>query len=109
MLETCRVCRVTGDGNVYILAPVDSHTLANVVCTVAVHLCTWTVRVSDAVNDLQLASVVVEFCLYVCETVDTADDHGSVLAETVEDNAQRILANLVCHLSNLDGTLSGSE
>ena len=62
-----------------------------------------------AVYYLQLACVVVELCLNVCEAVDAADDLSSVLAKTVEDNAQRVLANLVCHLCNLDSALSSCE
>ena len=109
MLETCRVGRVTCDRHVNILTPVDSYTLTNVVCAVAVNLCTGTVRVSDAVNNLQLTCIVIKLSLNVCEAVDTADDLCSILAKTVEDNAQRVLTNLVGHLSNLDSTLSSSE
>ena len=41
--------------------------------------------------------------------VDTADDLGSVLTKTVQDHAEGLLANLVGHLGNLNGTLGSSE
>ena len=109
MLEAGRVGGVASDRHIDILAPVDSHTLAYVVSTVAVDLGTRTIGVSRAIHDLQLARVVVELRLHIGEAVDTADDHGSVLAQTVEDNAERILAHLVGHLGNLDGTLGSSK
>ena len=62
--------------------PHDSYTLANVVCTVAVYLCTWTVAVSDAAYFLELTGEVVELSLYICESVDTCDDLSCILAET---------------------------
>ena len=109
VLETSRVGRVTGDGNVHVLVPEDSYTLTNVVCSVAVHFCTRTVAVCFLANDLQLAGEIVELGLYIGETVDTADDHSSVFAQTVEDATKRVLTNFVRHLGNLDSAFSGSE
>ena len=109
VLEACWVSRVTSDGNVYILAPVDSYTLTYVVSTIAVNLCTWAIAIRNALYNLKLARVVVKLGLHVCETIDTADNLCSVLAKTVKDNAKRILANLIGHLGNLDSTLSSCE
>ena len=89
--------------------PHDSYTLANVVSTVAVNLSAWTVAVSDAAYFLKLASEVVELSLYICETVDTCDDLSSILTETVKDNAEMLLTNLVSLSCDLDSTLSCSE
>ncbi len=89
--------------------PEDSYTLAHIVCAVAVNLCTRTVTVSFLANDLQFAREIVELGLYIRKSVDTADDHSSVFAQTVQYAAERVLTHLVCHLSDLDSTLSGSE
>ena len=90
--------------------PEDSNTLANVVCTIAVNLQTSrVVTVRDSLNNIDLTCSIVELSLYICKTIDTADDLSCVLTKTVQDNAQWILTNLVSHLSNLDSTLSSSE
>ena len=91
VLETGGVGRVTGDGNVYVLVPHDGNTFANVVCTIAVNSSAGTIAVCLLADNLQLAGEVVELGLYIGETVDTADDHGSVLAKTVQDAAQGLV------------------
>ena len=60
-------------------------------------------------DDLQLAGVIVELGLHVGEAVDAADDLGRILAETVEDDAQRLLAGLVGVADDADGALGGGE
>ena len=109
VLEARRVGRVTGDRNIHVLVPEDSYTLTNIVCAVAVHFRTRTVRIRFATNLFQLTGKVVELGLYIGETVNTADDHSGVFAQTVQDAAERVLTNLVRHLSNLDSALSSSE
>ena len=110
MLEAGGVGRVTSDRNVNVLLPQDSYTLTNIVGTIALYLQTaGVVAIRNLLNNVQVASEVVELGLYVCETVDTADDLSSVLTKTVQDHAQRLLAYLVGHLSNLDSTLGSSE
>ena len=89
VLETSRVGRVTGDRYIHVLVPEDSYTLTNIVSAVAVHLRTRTVAVCFLANDLQFAGEIVELGLYIGETVDTADDHSSVFAQTVQDAAER--------------------
>ena len=109
VLETCGVGRVTCDRHINILQPVDSHTLTNVISAIAVHLGTGTVRVSDAVNHVHLTCIVVKLSLYISKSVDTADDHSSIFAQTVKDATQGVLTHLVSHLGNLDSTLSSGE
>ena len=109
MLETGGVRGVSGDGYVYVLLPHDGYALAHVVGAVAVYLGTGAVGVSLAEYLLQLAGEVVVLGLYVCKAVDTGDDLRSVLSKTIQDYAQRFLANLVCLGSDSDSALSGCE
>ena len=102
MLETGRVGRVTGDGNVDILLPHDCNALAYVICTVAVHAAADTIGVAGPGDFLDLSGVVVELGLDIGESVDAADDLCCILSESVEDDAERLLANLVCHFGDLD-------
>ncbi len=109
MLETGRVRGVTGDGNVYVLLPHDCYAFRNGVSAVAVNLSAKTVGVGVAADFLNRVGVRIVLGLYMRETVDTADDLSGILAETVEDNAERLLTNLVCLLGDTDSTLSSSE
>ena len=109
VLEAGGVGRVTRDRYVDILLPHDGYALAHVIGAVAAYLRTQTVRVGDGIYDLHLTGVVVELRLYICEAVDTRDDLGGVLAQTVEDHAQGVLAHAVCHLGDLDGALGCGE
>ena len=110
MLEAGGVGRVTRDRHVNILVPQDSHTFANIVSAIALNLqAAGVVAIRNLLDNLQLRGEVVELSLYVCETIDAADDLCSVLAQTVQDNAEGLLTNLVGHLGNLDGTLGSSE
>ena len=107
MLETCRVRRVTGDGNIHVLLPHDGNALTDIVSAVAANAAADTIGVLGLRDDLHLTGVVVELCLYVGEAVDTGDNLGSVLSETVKDDAERFLTNLVGHLGDLDSALGG--
>ena len=110
VLETCRVGGVTGDGDIHVLVPQDSDALADIVSAIALNLQTSrVVAIRNLLDNVELAGVVVELCLDVCEAIDTADDLCGIFAQTVQDHAQRFFTYFVCHLSNLDGTLSGSE
>ena len=75
--------------------PHDGNALADVVGAVAVDGGAGTIGVGDGLDDLELAREVVELGLHVGEAVDAGDDLSSVLAQTVEDDAQRLLASLV--------------
>ncbi len=110
VLEAGGVGRVTRDGHVHILMPQDGNTLADIVSTVALYLQTaGVVAVRYLTDNLQLRGEVVELCLHIGETVDTADDLCGILTQTVQDDTEGLLAHLVSHLGNLDGTLGSSE
>ena len=109
VLEACGVGGVTGDGDVDVLVPHDGNALADVVAAVAVNGGAGTIGVGDGLDNLELARVVIELGLHIGEAVDAGDDLGGVLAQAVEDNAQRLLASLVGVQSQLDGALCGSE
>ena len=109
VLEARGVGGVTGDRDVDVLVPHDGNALADVVGAVAVNGSAGTIGVGDGLDDLELARVVVELGLHIGEAVDAGDDLGGVLAQAVEDNAQRLLASLVGVQSQADSALSGSE
>ena len=108
VLEAGRVGGVAGDGNINALELHDGDAFENVVSAVAADLCALAVGISYLADDLELAGEEIEFGLNISETVDSGDDVSSVLAETVEDNAELVGTNLVSHLSDLDSTLSSS-
>ena len=95
MLESGRVGGVTGDGNVNTLLVHDCNAFADVVSAVAANVGALTIGVGDFLDDGQLACKVVKLSLNIGEAVDSGDDLSGVLAETVEDNAERLLTNLV--------------
>ena len=109
MLEAGRVGGVTSNGNTNILLVHDSNTFWHGVSTIAVYLGTRAIGVSYALNFLNLASLVVVLSLNIGEAVDTGDNLSSILAEAVQDYTERLLANLVCSLSDTDSTLSSSK
>ena len=109
VLEARGVGGVTGDRDVDVLVPHDGNALADVVGAVAVNGSAGTIGVGDGLDDLEFARVVVELGLHIGEAVDAGDDLSSVLAQTVEDDAQRLLTSLVGVQSQADGALSGSE
>ena len=110
VLETCRVGGVTSDGDIHILVPEDGNAFADIVSAIALYLQTGRiVTVRNLLDNVQLACVVVKLSLDVCEAIDTADDLCGVFAQTVQNHAQRFFTYFVCHLSNLDGTLSSCE
>ena len=63
----------------------------------------------DFLDDVELTREVVKLSLNISKAVDTRDNLRSVLTQTVQDNAQWVLTNLVCHLCDLDSALSSSE
>ena len=109
VLEARGVGGVTGDGDVHVLVPHDGNALADVVGAVAVNGSAGTIGVGDGLDDLELAREVVELGLHVGEAVDAGDDLSGVLAEAVQDDAQRRLAGLVGVEGQLDGALSSGE
>ena len=109
MLETGRVGRVTGDGNIYVFFPHDSDAFAYIVGSVAVYFCPGAVGVSFGFNNFQFAGIVIKFGLYVSKTVDPGDDHSSIFSQAVQDHPQRIFPNFVGHFSDFDSTFSSRE
>ena len=109
VLESGRVGGVTSDGNINAFLPHDCYALGNVVCAVAVNLSTQTGGVCLAEYFLNLAGVVIHLGLNICKAVDSGDDLCSVLAKTVQDNAERFLTNLVCLLCDTDSALSSRK
>ena len=109
MLETGRVGGVTGDGNFNTLSLHDSNAFQNVVSAVALNSSALAVRVRDGLNNLQFAGLEVVIGLDIGETVDTADDLGSILAQAVQDNTQGFLADLVGGTGNADCAFSSSK
>ncbi len=109
VLEARRVGGVTGNGDVSVLVPHDGNALADVVGAVAVNGSAWAIGIRNLLDNLKLAGEVVELGLDIGEAVDAGDDLGGVLAEAVQDNAQRLLAGLVGVVGDANGALSGSE
>ena len=104
MLETCRVCGVTGDRNINAFFPHDSNTFTYIVCSIAVYFGTKSVRVSDSLNFFQFSCIIIIFCLNICKSVNSGNDLCSIFSKTVQDYTQRFLTNLVCFLSDTDCT-----
>ena len=83
MLETCWVCRVTSDGNTYVLMMHDCNTFLNIISTVTFYSCAKSVRVCFLIYDVKLCSLVIILCLYECKSVDTGNDLCCVFSKTV--------------------------
>ena len=109
VLEAGRVGGVTGDGDVHTLGMHDGNALADVVSAVAANVGALGLAVADLAHDVQLAGEVVELGLNIGEAVDAGDDLSGVLAETVQDDAQGLLAGLVGVADDADRALSGGE
>ena len=109
MLEARRVRGVTSNGNANVLELHDRDTLGDIVSAVAVDGSARTLGERLLLDNLDLLGVVVERRLHIGEAVDARNDVRSVLAETVEDNAEIRLADLVGVKSDLDGAFSSSE
>ncbi len=90
MLEACRVGGVSGDGYADLLKLHDRNALGNVIGAVAADSRTGTVGVSGLADDLDFLGVGIELGLYIGEAVDSRNNEGCVLSETVKDNAERL-------------------
>ena len=109
VLEAGRVGGVAGDGHVHALVVHDGHALADVVRAIAADGGALALGVGDLAHDGQLAGVIIKLGLDIGEAVDAADDLGGVLAETVEDDAQRLFAGLVRVADDADRAFGGSK
>ena len=109
MLEAGRVGGVTGDGDVHALVLHDRNALEDVVCAVALNRCALAVGERLLFDNLQLVVEEVVIGLHIGEAVDSGDDVGSVLAQAVQDDAERLFAGAVRCLGNADCAFCGSE
>ena len=99
VLETGGVGGVTGDGDVNAFLVHDGNALTDIVSAVAADVRTFTLGVTNLTDDLEFAGVVVKLGLNIGEAVDTGDNLGSILAETVQDDAQGLLRALLAFLT----------
>ena len=95
VLKAGGVGGVARNGNIHALMAHYGHALVYVVSAIAAHVGTLALTVGGGLGDSQLAGVLIVLGLAVSEAVDTGDDLCSVLAETVQDNLQGLLADLV--------------
>ena len=109
VLEPGGVGGVAGDGHIHALVVHDGHALANVITAVAADSSPLAIGIGHLPEGLQLAGVVVKLGLDIGEAVDTADDLGGVLAQTVQDHPQGLLPGLVGVADDTDGALGGGE
>ena len=109
VLEACRVGGVAGDGNAHVFELHDGNAFRNVIRAVAANIRTGTVGECLFGNYLDGFGIRIEFGFDIGETVDSGNDISCVLAETVEYNAKRLYANLVCVQRDLDGAFCGGK
>ena len=109
MLEAGGVGGVACDGNVDALGVHDGDAFADVIRAVAANIGALTLGVADLSDNRELTGEVIELGLNIGEAVDAGDDLRGVLAQTVENDAQRLLAGLVGVLHDTDGALCGGE
>ena len=109
MLEADGVGGVAGDGALDVLLLHDGNALHDVVGAVALDRCALALGEGDLLDDGQGLSGDVVLGLHIGEAVDAGDDVSGVLAQTVQDDAQGGLADLVCGAGDADGTLSSGE
>ena len=89
--------------------PHNCNALADIVSAIALHLRPRTVAVGDFTDNLKFSCEIVELGLDVCESVDAGDNLCGVLSETVQDAAERLLADLVCLCGDFDCALCCCE
>ena len=109
MLEADGVGGVAGDGALDVLLLHDGNALHDVVGAVALDSCALALGEGDLLDDGQGLRGDVVLGLHIGEAVDTGDDVSGVLAQAVQDDAQRSLADLVCGAGDADSTLSSGE
>ncbi len=105
VLESGGVGGVTGDGNAYVLKLHDSNALGNVVGAIALNVSAGTLGECLLFENGNSLGVRIKCSLYIGKAVDAGDDVCCILAQTVEDNAQGLGANLVCIERDLNSTL----
>ena len=101
VLEAGGVGRVARDGHLNALLLHNGNALEHVVGAVALHRGAFAVGKSLLAHDLQLAGLEVVIRLHIGEAVDAADDLGGILAQAVQDHAQRLLTGLILSLIHI--------
>ena len=109
MLESGRVGGVAGDGDIHVLLPHDRNALRYGVCAIAVDRGADPIRIALAEDFLDGIGVRIILCLNIGEAVDTGNDLRRVFSKSVQDDAQRLLTNLVCIGRNCDCTLGSRK
>ena len=109
MLETGRVCGGAGDGHVHALVAHDRHALIHIVRAVAAHLGPVAFGERAGGDDLQLAGMIIVLGLDMRKAVDARDDIRRILAKAVQDDLQRLLADLVGRARDADGPFGGGK
>ena len=87
----------------------DRNTFLYVICAVAFHRSTESGRIRLLINNVQLCLLVIIFCLNISKSVDTGNDLCRILAEAVQDDAERFLADFIRLLRDTDSALSCCE
>ena len=109
MLEPGGVGGVACDGHVHVLLPHDGNAFRHAVGAVAVHLGAKSLRIGNPLDFLHFVGIGIVLGLYESEAVDTGDDLRGILSKTVQDDAQRFLADLVGLLRDTDSALCGCK
>ncbi|RWX47525.1 hypothetical protein H206_06339 [Candidatus Electrothrix aarhusensis] len=86
MLEAGRVGRITGDGDIHPFMMVDSHTLTDIISTIAAYLSPKSLRERFFRHNIQGAAGIIKLGPHIGKAVDSGDDISSILAQTVEND-----------------------
>ena len=95
MLEARGVGGIARDGDAHLLQLHDRNAFGDVVRAIALDLCAGTVRIGDLVGDGNRLRIGIKHRFAIGEAVDAGDDERRVLAKAVEDDAQRVLTDLI--------------
>ena len=109
MLEASRVRGVTSDGDINIFLVHDGNAFLHAVSAIAFNFSTDTLGISDLFYYIDFILRVIILGLYISKAVDAGNDLCSILAKTVQDDTELVLADLVGRLSDTDCTLSSCE
>ena len=74
VLESCRVCGVTCNGNIYSLFPHDGNAFRHIIRSVTVNFCPQSFGVRFSPEFFNLACVIIHLCLNIGESVNTGDN-----------------------------------
>ena len=109
MLEAGRVGGVAGDGNIYLFHLHNRYAFLYVVAAEASNLRLISIGESNLANYGQLAGEVVIFGFHIGKAVDSGNDVSCILAQTIEDDAQRGFSCFIGGSCDTDCTLSSCK